>query len=722
MLGNRTTRLLQYATCIGVLFILVDNQVAESFWLLELFICAGRDFHASDSSDDEAFLFKKVNTNNSSSILILFQEEHMLRTLLIVSSLGLFLLIPAANSQIPTNGLVAYYPFNGNANDSSGNGNNGSVYNISSDSDRFGQAGKSFHFNGVNSIVTINDSTLFNFGTNDFSISLWTRTSVEQPGIYLISKYALPDGSPGYGVGTGDFTDPYAFLTIQSGTSRDVRGAIPFNDGMWHNIICVWQRNGRLTIFFDGNNLASTDISSYSNGVVQNNAKLNIGGRANYPQFNGDIDDIRIYNRALNVTEIGSLYHEGGWPNPIPTNGLVAWYPFNGNANDSSGNGNNGTVNGATLSTDRFGQPNHCYSFDGNSNYIGVRDTQSLNFGTNDFSISLWAQTSVSQAGCYFIAKYPVQDGPGYGIGTTANNDPYAFMFDDLGLSMDRDTYSGGRPINDGLWHNYTVVWDRKGFLTIYVDSVATTQRDMSDASAGSVSNDGILTIGGRENSQLFSGELDDIRIYNRVLDTAEIGSLYHEGGWTLPLPVELTSFTAAANSNTADLKWNTATEVNNYGFEVQRTVNSGSWAKVSFVAGNGTSNVPHNYSYTDKVGTAGTYSYRLKQIDHNGAFVYSQVVQVTIEAPKVFALNQNYPNPFNPKTDIQFTVPSDGRATLKIFNTLGQEVATLFDGAATAGEYHQATFDASQLASGIYFSRLEFNGKMQVKKMLLLK
>ena len=102
------------------------------------------------------------------------------------------------------------------------------------------------------------------------------------------------------------------------------------------------------------------------------------------------------------------------------------------------------------------------------------------------------------------LSQIPVQDGPGYGIGTTANNDPYAFMFSDLGLSMDRDTYGGGRPINDGLWHNYTVVWDRKGFLTIYVDSVATTQRDMSDASAGSVSNDGILTIGGRENSQLF--------------------------------------------------------------------------------------------------------------------------------------------------------------------------------------------------------------------------
>ena len=194
------------------------------------------------------------------------------------------------------------------------------------------------------------------------------------------------------------------------------------------------------------------------------------------------------------------------------------------------------------------------------------------------------------------------------------------------------------------------------------------------------------------------------------------------------PLPVELTSFTASVSNLTTTLVWNTATEVNNDGFEVQRgTANSNqlagiNWEKIGFVQGNGTSNIAHNYSYTDNAGTSGTYSYRLKQIDHNGAFTYSQEAQVTIEAPKVFTLAQNYPNPFNPTTTIQFTVPSNGRATLKVYNALGQEVATLFDGIATAGQYNQATFDASRLASGIYFSRLEFRGKMEMKKMLLLK
>jgi Secretion system C-terminal sorting domain len=89
---------------------------------------------------------------------------------------------------------------------------------------------------------------------------------------------------------------------------------------------------------------------------------------------------------------------------------------------------------------------------------------------------------------------------------------------------------------------------------------------------------------------------------------------------------------------------------------------------------------------------------------------------------PANFNLFQNYPNPFNPATNIEFTVPADGRATLKVYNILGQEVATLFDGVAIAGKYNQVTFDASKLANGIYFSRLEFGGQMQVKKMMLLK
>jgi len=206
---------------------------------------------------------------------------------------------------------------------------------------------------------------------------------------------------------------------------------------------------------------------------------------------------------------------------------------------------------------------------------------------------------------------------------------------------------------------------------------------------------------------------------YSSATDFTKVMTAYEN----VALPVQLASFTASVSNRETVLAWKTATEVSNSGFEIDRQlVIAQQWTKIGFVQGQGTSNAPHSYSYTDNVGTAGTYSYRLKQIDHNGAFIYSQAVQVTIETPHVFALSQNYPEPFNPSTMIQFTVPSDGKATLKVYNAIGEEVATLFNEEAAAGVVHQVQFNGSNLASGIYFSRLEFNGKMQVKKMLLLK
>ncbi len=114
---------------------------------------------------------------------------------------------------------------------------------------------------------------------------------------------------------------------------------------------------------------------------------------------------------------------------------------------------------------------------------------------------------------------------------------------------------------------------------------------------------------------------------------------------------------------------------------------------------------------------------YRLKQIDRDGKFEYSKEVEITAAgAPAVFVLSQNYPNPFNPTTNISFSVPSTGHATLKILNMLGQEVATLFAGEALAGIFNEVQFNASGCASGIYFSQLEYNGKVHTAKMTLIK
>ena len=202
---------------------------------------------------------------------------------------------------------------------------------------------------------------------------------------------------------------------------------------------------------------------------------------------------------------------------------------------------------------------------------------------------------------------------------------------------------------------------------------------------------------------------------------------------WTVgnsgSLPVELTSFTATAQNTGAMLKWGTATEVNNYGFDIERrAVNSeqqtvNSWTKVGFVAGNGTSNAKHNYIYADNNLTAGTYAYRIKQIDNDGTFKYSASTEVTVTGvPKELKLYGNYPNPFNPSTKVQFTVPENGNVRLSVYNILGQEVTTLFSGAAEAGNLYTANFNASRMASGLYFSVLEFGNKRITQKMLLTK
>ena len=206
------------------------------------------------------------------------------------------------------------------------------------------------------------------------------------------------------------------------------------------------------------------------------------------------------------------------------------------------------------------------------------------------------------------------------------------------------------------------------------------------------------------------------------------------------PLPVELASFTASSEKNGVTLHWKTATETNNYGFEIQRSdvstqhsaisaqqsavstqLQDNMWSKIGFVEGNGTTNAPKSYSFTNRSANGKT-SYRLKQIDRDGKFVFSQTVEVTAPGtPKEFVLEQNHPNPFNPTTAISYKLPANSFTTLKIYDTIGREVATLVNEVKNAG-YYSAQFDGARLSSGIYFAKLSSSGKTQMKKLLLMK
>ena len=190
------------------------------------------------------------------------------------------------------------------------------------------------------------------------------------------------------------------------------------------------------------------------------------------------------------------------------------------------------------------------------------------------------------------------------------------------------------------------------------------------------------------------------------------------------PLPVEFVSMTCVAGKSFASIKWTTATEANNFGFEIERRpIGVSEWMNVGFVRGSGTATSPNEYSFTDERVSPGRHAYRIKQIDHNGAFSYTSSLEVEIGlAPLEFTLSQNYPNPFNPTTTIEFTLAQDGRVTLKIYDVSGREVATLLDDERNAGIYQHVVWDARGMPSGTYFARLEFSGRVLVQKIALLK
>ena len=188
------------------------------------------------------------------------------------------------------------------------------------------------------------------------------------------------------------------------------------------------------------------------------------------------------------------------------------------------------------------------------------------------------------------------------------------------------------------------------------------------------------------------------------------------------PTPVELSSFAAILNNNCIEVQWKTETELNNYGFYIERATNNSDWQSLGFVEGHGNTNSPKYYTFNDvEIYESGNYKYRLRQTDNDGTFVYSNVVSVSIGIPVLYSLGQNYPNPFNPETRIDYTLPEQQSVSLKVYNMLGELVQELVNEVKPAGNY-TVTFDGSDLPSGVYVYRIQAEGFSENKKMTLLK
>ena len=535
---------------------------------------------------------------------------------------------------VPTNGLVGWWGFNGNANDESGNGNNGTVNGATLTTDRFSNANSAYDF-VVNNVI--------DFGlSNDFSvtsaetktITLWFQSAT---GKYpFLNKYENSVGSNSNFFIGGDapaFSMSDGIIVTANGSNSLFWPVLP---GNWFHVVAIYDGpNGIVDLFINGQYVTTAPLNynnvSSSNPLIIQGTKMNI----DYEDSDGKIDDIGIWNRALTQCEISELYHaqqftppvlavsdttsacgastsldagtDPAWASylwnttettqtisvsdpglytvevtdtngcigydttlvsiidptidqidtnicngdslvlnvipgnscsPLPSNlqnGLVGYWPFCGNANDESGNGNDGTVNGAALTSDRFGNNNCAYEFDGINDYIIVNHQDELTLSNSDYSISCWILVSApgveyqqsilskrlatnSEMGYILLAQ---DGGPQIGYSVCCGSDPQ--------INSDTLIYL--------KWHNFSVTFDNSGNITkAYMDGNLVNTSSLLNSPIFNTEN---LSFG-VENDFLsaveyfFNGKIDDIGIWQRELSPSEIQQLYELGSYDI--------------------------------------------------------------------------------------------------------------------------------------------------------------------------------------------
>ena len=272
-------------------------------------------------------------------------------------------------------------------------------------------------------------------------------------------------------------------------------------------------------------------------------------------------------------------------------------------------------------------------------------------------------------------------------------------------------------PINSFTYENLKSVPFNIQSHGTYQQAIEMSSTEIIDSNLVSPGQSGFRDINGNYSPHY----LDQLPLYNNWEFKDQIF------GDPLFVPVELVSFSGNCAEKDVTLNWITKTETNNKGFDIARSNNGMDFSVIGFVEGNGTTTEIHTYSYTDKNLNDGEYYYKLKQIDFDGSYEYSDVIEVSVNVPKEFSLEQNYPNPFNPITNISYSLPTESQVKLSIYNTLGELVETIVNKKQNAGKY-EAVWNARNYSSGIYIYSLDAVGlnssdhKKISKKMILMK
>ncbi|MBC7696225.1 MAG: LamG domain-containing protein [Burkholderiales bacterium] len=444
--------------------------------------------------------------------------------LLSALTLGVF-----AMAQIPTTGLVAHYSFSGNANDQSGNSNNGTVNGATLTTDRFGNTNSAYFFNGTSGYIDVPHSSSLTFTANAISVSFWAKISSVPSSGYngLILSKQSGSGATQQGFNVFDNTGQTVGLNVSNGGGNfggSNNTLVSLNQ--YHHFTYTFN-NGTAISYLDG--VLTSSLTGQTASLGANTMNLLIG-KANWTNinalnFNGVIDEIEIYNRAITFTEVGQIF-TASCSNPNITTGLVAQFDFTGNANDLSINGNNGIINGATLVSDRFGNANSAFYYDGINNYIEIPNISAYN--NQLYTISYWTKfstTATPGSGGFnvnpaLISKLPASNSVIYDnwVFYEGNGTP--------GFAYGTAGYGGSSALfNNNNWHNI--------ICTVNSDSVRFYYDGIQSSSVAKgpnlIFNSQPIRIGRSTATywKAFNGIIDDLKIYNRPLTDCDVDSLY---------------------------------------------------------------------------------------------------------------------------------------------------------------------------------------------------
>lgn len=430
---------------------------------------------------------------------------------------SIFLLLSfSVFGQLSSAGLVAYYPFNGYANDASKTINHATTHGATLTTDRFNNSNQAYLFNGSSDRLQAPENDAYDFGDGDFSITSWVSLNEIKTARIVSAGHKIDDGIWGLGFGSHPVWGSglrINYFVYSGGAYRDFSSdeITGYTLGRWA-MVGITKTGNTITFYYNGKKAGTASIEFVSNA----GSYLSIGSRqdasGSHIEFlNGKIDEVRIYKRGLSETEISEEYNS-------TRNNLVVYLPFNGNADDESGNGHDGNVNGGILTKDRFYQNDQAYTFPNLHNNIVLQNTADMNLETG-FTISAWVKYKNINSG--IVGKHNCWVVNGFHLGI--DNGQFRFLVGNSGWSEIRTNES----YLEDKWYNVTSVFDSiAGTGKVYIDGVlkasgtgvynnfSTAPITISEASNGCP--DGNMP-----------GAIDEVKIYDRPLTDAEIMQEY---------------------------------------------------------------------------------------------------------------------------------------------------------------------------------------------------